>query len=200
MTDLGEDLTKMSDTERELTLIRRVFEKLDRGLIVVTRAWRVGLISKRAQRWLDKYFGRQAIRDRILPKPLQDWVIEQETNRDIKKSKFPSYQTGYKVVAVKGGGNQLAARLVSAAGQRLLILTEQPAPTRPAVGDRFGLTLRERDVLSWVAQGKTNKEIAKLLSIRPRTVGKHLEHVYTKIGVETRTSAATFVLSVDQRL
>ena len=190
----------MSDTEKELTLIRKAINKLDRGLIIVTRAWRVRLISNRAQRWLTKYFGRQALKEGTLPEPLQDWIKEQVRDLHIEKRKSPGYKTGYKTVAVKTGGEQLAARLVSDSGQRLLILTEQSASTRPLVGDCFGLTLREREVLSWLAQGRTNKEIARLLSIRPRTVGKHLEHVYTKIGVESRTSAATFVLSSDQQL
>jgi DNA-binding CsgD family transcriptional regulator len=52
------------------------------------------------------------------------------------------------------------------------------------------LTAREREVLAWVARGKTNPEIARLLWLAPRTVGKHLENVYAKLGVNTRTAAA----------
>jgi DNA-binding CsgD family transcriptional regulator len=44
--------------------------------------------------------------------------------------------------------------------------------------------------LDWVAQGKTNKEIGVILEVSPRTVQKHLEHIYQKIGVESRTAAA----------
>ncbi len=52
------------------------------------------------------------------------------------------------------------------------------------------LTRRERDVLVLVADGKTNLQIADRLSLSPRTVQKHLEHVYDKLGVRTRTAAA----------
>lgn len=52
------------------------------------------------------------------------------------------------------------------------------------------LTARERDVLALVASGKTNGEVAAVLAISPRTVQKHLEHVFEKLGVETRTAAA----------
>ncbi len=52
-----------------------------------------------------------------------------------------------------------------------------------------GLTLREGEVMHWLACGKTDAEIAALLSISPRTVQKHLEHIYVKLGVETRTAA-----------
>ena len=52
------------------------------------------------------------------------------------------------------------------------------------------LSRREAEVLGWVAQGKTNKEIGVILELSPRTVQKHLEHIYQKIGVESRTAAA----------
>lgn len=62
--------------------------------------------------------------------------------------------------------------------------------------DEFGLTLRESEVLYWVAQGKSNKELALILSISPRTVNKHLETVFEKMMVENRTSAASMALKV----
>jgi DNA-binding NarL/FixJ family response regulator len=52
------------------------------------------------------------------------------------------------------------------------------------------LTSRETEVLLWVARGKTNRDIADILGMSPRTVNKHLEHVFEKLGVETRTAAA----------
>jgi DNA-binding CsgD family transcriptional regulator len=58
------------------------------------------------------------------------------------------------------------------------------------------LTVREREVLAWVAHGKTNSEIAQLLWLAPRTVGKHLENVYAKLGVNTRTGAVARFLGL----
>jgi len=52
------------------------------------------------------------------------------------------------------------------------------------------LTLREAEVLYWVAKGKTNRDIGDILGSSPATVKKHLERVYVKLGVETRTAAA----------
>ena len=52
------------------------------------------------------------------------------------------------------------------------------------------LTPREVEVLSWLAKGKTNRDIADILGMSPRTVNKHLEHIFEKLGVETRTAAA----------
>jgi DNA-binding CsgD family transcriptional regulator len=52
-----------------------------------------------------------------------------------------------------------------------------------------GLTGREREILALVAEGPTNGEVASALGISPATVGKHLEHVYAKLGVTSRTAA-----------
>jgi DNA-binding CsgD family transcriptional regulator len=62
--------------------------------------------------------------------------------------------------------------------------------------DELGLTPRERQILAWVARGKTNPEIGEILWIAPTTVRRHLENIYVKLGVHTRTAAATRLLGV----
>ena len=54
----------------------------------------------------------------------------------------------------------------------------------------YAVTMREAEVLLWVAQGKSNRDIAEILGLSPRTVNKHLEQIYQKLGVENRASAA----------
>jgi DNA-binding CsgD family transcriptional regulator len=84
--------------------------------------------------------------------------------------------------------------LVHRLGERRLIvervgdalLLEEPPPD-------LGLTAREREILTWVACGKTNAEIARTLWLAPSTVAKHLENVYAKLGVRTRTAAVARV-------
>jgi DNA-binding response OmpR family regulator/DNA-binding CsgD family transcriptional regulator len=58
----------------------------------------------------------------------------------------------------------------------------------------YALTAREAEVLTWVAHGKSNREISEILVISPRTVNKHLERVFAKLGVENRASAASVAL------
>jgi len=58
------------------------------------------------------------------------------------------------------------------------------------------LTPRETEVLSWVAKGKTNRDVGEILGMSPRTVNKHLEHVFEKLGVETRAAAAALASRV----
>jgi DNA-binding CsgD family transcriptional regulator len=60
-----------------------------------------------------------------------------------------------------------------------------------APAQTWQLTPRERDVLHWLAAGKTDRDIGAILAISPRTVHKHLQRIYEKLGVETRTAAVT---------
>ena len=91
-------------------------------------------------------------------------------------------------------GRALLARSLGTVGmgETMLLLQEvahegAPAPSR--LGSA-ALTPRETEVLSWLAKGKTNRDIGEILGLSPRTVNKHLEHVFEKLGVETRAAAA----------
>jgi DNA-binding response OmpR family regulator len=79
------------------------------------------------------------------------------------------------------------------------LLPESGADQPEILRQHFGLTLRESEVLLWIARGKSNRDIADILGLSHRTVNKHLEQVYAKLGVENRASAAikaTQVLSI----
>jgi DNA-binding response OmpR family regulator/DNA-binding CsgD family transcriptional regulator len=60
---------------------------------------------------------------------------------------------------------------------------------------RFKLTPREAEVLLWASRGKSNRDIGEILTLSPRTVNKHLEHIYIKMGVESRAAAAALAAS-----
>ncbi|MFN4221967.1 MAG: LuxR C-terminal-related transcriptional regulator, partial [Novosphingobium meiothermophilum] len=61
---------------------------------------------------------------------------------------------------------------------------------------RLSLTDREAEVLLWISYGKSNGMISEVLAISPRTVQKHLERIYEKLGVETRAAAAAVAIKV----
>ena len=75
----------------------------------------------------------------------------------------------------------------------------QHALVRPAGDGPAGLTGRELQVLQLAALGRTNLAIAHALGISPRTVAKHLEHIYRKLAVTSRTAAVTRALTPDTR-
>lgn len=84
----------------------------------------------------------------------------------------------------------------AAEGEWLVVLREEnDANIIDALIAAFRLTLREAEVLNWVIRGKTNRDIGDILGTSPRTVHKHLEHVFEKLGVETRTAAASMAMS-----
>ena len=87
----------------------------------------------------------------------------------------------------------LAFTYVGAVGSNELLFRLGPHDTRRSdeiLAQRFALTAREAEVLLWVARGKANRDIAEILALSPRTVNKHLETVFAKLGVENRSSAA----------
>jgi DNA-binding response OmpR family regulator len=92
-----------------------------------------------------------------------------------------------------GGEASLSLSFLGSIGQdeHLFRLTSQ---TQASDGERlrqhFLLTHREADVLVWIAKGKSNRDIGEILGLSSRTVNKHLEQIYVKLGVENRASAA----------
>lgn len=85
--------------------------------------------------------------------------------------------------------------------QHLMAMRESLMSVRPSDADPVGepLTVREAQVLSWVARGRRNREIAELLVISPATVRKHLEHAYEKLGVRNRGEAIAAMRAADER-
>ena len=96
-------------------------------------------------------------------------------------------------LAVVKGSRQLVLTLQNrTSDEDWLIVMREISDTAvvEAMVQAFRLTLRVAEVLYWVTQGKTNRDIGDILGSSPATVKKHLEHVYEKLGVETRTAAA----------
>jgi DNA-binding response OmpR family regulator len=87
------------------------------------------------------------------------------------------------------------------AGERLLRVTQaQPKEDVHRLRRHFALTGREAEVLLWIARGKSNKDISTVLGISPRTVNKHLEQIFEKLGVENRASAAALTVQALHKL
>ncbi len=90
------------------------------------------------------------------------------------------------------GGRQVECAMLSPIGpdELLFRLSEKRAEEEGAVLLQLGVTSRESQVLLWLSRGKSNREIGEILGISPRTVNKHLEQIFVKLGVENRASAA----------
>ncbi|WP_367614446.1 response regulator transcription factor [Teichococcus coralli] len=78
----------------------------------------------------------------------------------------------------------------------LRISAADPGREEAVLRERLGLTAREAEVLLWLGRGKSNRDIAEILVMSPRTVNKHLEGIFSKLGVENRASAAALAVRV----
>jgi DNA-binding NarL/FixJ family response regulator len=125
------------------------------------------------------------------PASLCDWVRARVTREGA-----PAGEGGDTWTCVNGTQRlHCSLHPASAEDEWLLVLTESSnGAAIEALSLQFRLTAREAEVLYWVAQGKTNRDIGDILGTRPKTITKHLEHVFEKLGVETRTAAAARVL------
>jgi DNA-binding NarL/FixJ family response regulator len=135
-----------------------------------------------ARRWLPGYF--DSVPDAV-PAALLDWLRTAEQGRDVRP------------LAMARGARQLVCTLQGRTVDEdwLVVLREvSDAATVEATMLAFRLTLRESEVLYWVVKGKTNRDIGDILGSSPATVKKHLERVYEKLGVETRTAAAAMAM------
>ena len=86
-------------------------------------------------------------------------------------------------------GRQLVIRPLVDAPEAILLLEERLTALDDALRTNLPLSKREREVLLWVSEGKTARDIAAILDVSPRTVHKHLENIYGKLGVANRVAA-----------
>ncbi|MGH8780251.1 response regulator [Paraburkholderia sp.] len=99
-------------------------------------------------------------------------------------------------------GVRRVARVLGPATQDdwLIVLEEfDDVEQSAALAAQFGLTAREAEVLLWLSRGKTNRDIGEIVGMAPRTVNKHLEHLFVKLHVETRAAAAAIAARASAR-
>jgi DNA-binding CsgD family transcriptional regulator len=163
-------LKRLWDQAQTRRQLRTALRELDRsgspGVILLDPAGTVEFVSEPARRLLRTFFPHS--RGGGLTPALADWV-NSGSNRPLEHLR---------------GGRRLT---VERHGQTLLLSERQVRPV---------LTPREQEVLSWVSRGKTNAEIARQIWVSPGTVRKHLENVYAKLGVSTRTAAVASFLGL----
>jgi DNA-binding CsgD family transcriptional regulator len=126
-----------------------------------------------------------------LPEPLDRWVKQQECRLAAPEGRVPPL-TPLSV----GRDHRLLVHFLPGRTQRLVLLRERIDSAEPPLLELRGLTRRETEVLTWVAQGKTNDEIGTILGLSRRTAEKHVEHILHKLGVENRTTAARALIAV----
>ena len=131
--------------------------------------------------------------DFALPDPMPQWLDQMQKGKSAAKTA---------TMASFPGNEQLRLQYMGKVGPNefLLRLAKDISGKAPAeFSSELGLTTREGEVLAWLSKGKTNRDIADILGLSPRTIDKHLEQIYSKLGVENRTAAAAIAVNATHR-
>ncbi len=172
-------------------LAREAVDVAGLGVVLLDRQGRMAWRSPQAMRWL-----AAAVR------PAQDVGAAPSQEAVAQRAWLQQAVRHGETLSELSDGSQLQARFLGQAGPgETMILLRVLGPSVDAAHKRLSsaaLTPRETEVLSWLAKGKTNRDIADILGMSPRTVNKHLEHIFEKLGVETRTAAAAIASSLLQ--
>ncbi len=120
---------------------------------------------------------------------LRNWISHNP--KEGNKCRFSKDQT--ELVAIYQGLSVNQEHLVR-------LMNEKMLNENVILKDSFSITTRESEVFLWLAKGKTNREIAMILEMSPRTVNKHLEQLFKKLGVDNRTTAAGMAIECLQKI
>ncbi|MFY9988809.1 MAG: helix-turn-helix transcriptional regulator [Chthoniobacterales bacterium] len=153
------------------------------GFIVVDQAWRIRYTNTRALTLLKDFFGEEPVDS--LPARISAWLREKTRWRSVAERLVPDLTVG-------SDHRSLTIQTVASGEctEYRLLLRETVTQLDPRPLQSLGLTSREAEVLLWLSQGKSNSEIAIILTTKVRTIAKHLERVFAKLMVENRTAAA----------
>ena len=154
------------------------------GIVVANFNGGIRHCNLRAQHLIDRFFGTRSPNDEQLP----DDLWKAFSPAEVQAPKAKPYRTR---ATFQSEGSTLSVRSGKIDAHWVLILkeaeTDENAPSRL---EALGLSRREAEVLHWLAEGKSNSQIAAILGISHRTVDKHLEAVFRTLGVSNRTEAA----------
>jgi DNA-binding NarL/FixJ family response regulator len=172
---------------------RAALDVSGRFLLAVNRQGKIMWATPQAQKLLSDSLGQAASDEMILPATLQQWLEQAQKAKGGSKTpataSFPDHPELRLYYMGNAGANEVLLRLAKDAGSSL------PAEFT----SELGLTTREAEVLLWLSKGKTNRDSAQILGLSPRTVDKHLEQIYAKLGVENRTAAAAIAANATRR-
>ena len=173
--------------QQQLTQLHQCLNSL--GLIILNGIGQIQFRSPSATQWLQTYFTKSTHTDH-LPDHLWAWVrhqISSFTNNHLLTADIP--------LCIEQADKKLVIRfLIEQIGECYLLILEEQTVSGLNSLELLGLTQREADVLLCVIRGKDNKAIARHLSVHPSTIRKHLESIYRKLRVQSRTEAIAHTL------
>jgi DNA-binding NarL/FixJ family response regulator len=172
---------------------RAALDVSGRYLLAVNGVGKIMWATPQAQKLLSDALSAESDDDVVLPDPIPQWLDQARKGKPGSKAAIMTALPGHDQLRLQYmgtlGANEFLLRLAKDSG----------AETPAEFSSELGLTTREGEVLSWLSKGKTNRDIAQILGLSPRTVDKHLEQIYSKLGVENRTAAAAIAVNAKHR-
>jgi DNA-binding response OmpR family regulator/DNA-binding CsgD family transcriptional regulator len=172
---------------------RAALDVSGRFLLAVSRQGEIMWTTPQAQKLLSENLTAAINEMLVLPDSMLQWLEQVQKGQGVSKAS---------AIASFPDNEQLRLQYMGKLGPNefLLRLAKDSCANMPAqFSSELGLTNREGEVLSWLSKGKTNRDIAQILGLSPRTVDKHLEQIYAKLGVENRTAAAAIAANTSRR-
>ncbi len=195
---LPEVLARVEAQLQQARQIKRAEEALNHGLFAALSINAAGIINwlpDAARRWLGEVTQTIDITvGSLLPEPILKWTLLQIA-QTCKQTDTLFEKTL--------NGEHFIAKIQPCVNSEdyLLVLEQHQADWNlDLLGNSLGLTPREAEILMWISRGKTNKEAGLILDCSPRTINKHLEHVFEKLGVATRAAAVSMALQKTAKL
>jgi DNA-binding CsgD family transcriptional regulator len=173
---------QFSRMKGDFALLARGMEVLNRAVVLLDARGAVRYASADARRVLTEACGGAALKNGRIPEDIERWLRERENGSDLRV-RTP--------LVIQAFSAHIVVRSIAGPYGQLLLFESDPPPA-PGFAE-LGLTPREAEVLWWTCCGKTNADIAAILDVSRRTVEKHLERIYPKLGVETRAAATSLV-------
>lgn len=193
------NVIELEKVRLERDLLQRGEQVAQKGAVLFEPGGMVLCITAFAFDLLAKFFGVKVIAGESMPEVLRRWLQD--------GTDYGTLATGRSADGVvccvdrnqlniiKDDGCLLAKLAKDVlTGDLMLFLVETPTmELQLEKMGKYGLSQRESEVVVWLTRGKTNPEVAIILGISKRTVEKHLEKIYEKLGVETRAAAVEVV-------
>lgn len=180
------NVLEFSQVRLERDMLHKGVEAQGQGIVLFQADGVITCLSDAAGYFFEKYFRTRADAGELLPAALLQWFAsDTEFIHQVERNLF--------VVDLEGTRLCIKRLRDAITGETILIMTEADQSLQLKKLHDYGLSRREAEVLHWLSKGKTNSEIATILGMGRRTVEKHLEHVFTKLGVESRAAAMGMV-------
>ena len=159
--------------------IKAVIETVPGAYVYLDGQGKVAWMQEKAKAWLREFFPSEAMHQEFLPHRVQQLVTE-----SMRDGSAPKQLT-------QARGNEILISCLGASpvGGSIMRLERKPKTPLPRFRPLPQFSRRKNEVLQWMAEGKRNAEIARILSLSPRTVEKHVSEIMAELGVENRASA-----------